>query len=352
MAIHDLDVLQEQARALLPTGVYDYYAGGAESETTLRESTTAWSRWRLRPRMLRDVSQLSLATTLLGTAVDMPIAVAPWALQRMAHEQGEAATARGAAAAGTLMTVSTTASVPLADVAAASTGPKWFQLYRVQSQDYTDELVRRAHAAGYRALVMTVDLPILGRRLRDLVNEFELPPGIEMTNHPVEDSYYARGLDQALGTIATGTWTFDDITRFVELTPMPVVVKGVLRGDDAQACLDAGASAVWVSTHGGRQVDPAIASAAALPEVVAAVGDRAEVYVDGGIRRGSDVLTALALGARAVFLGRPTIWGLATGGDQGVTEVLTELAGSLRATMALCGVTDVTQVPGDLVVAS
>lgn len=346
----DLDALHDQARAALPPGVYDYYAGGAETETTLGESIGSWQRWRLRPRMLRDLSTLSTTTSLLDTPVSMPIGVAPWALQGMAHPDGERATARGAAAAGTLMTVSTTATVSLQDVAAASDGPKWFQLYRVHDTAYTDDLVRRAADAGYRALVMTVDLPFLGRRLRDLVNAFELPAGITMANHRTEQAYGERGLDRALGTIATANWTFDDLARFAALTPMPVVVKGVLRGDDAQQCLDAGASAVWVSTHGGRQVDPAIASAVALPEVVQAVGPDVEVYVDGGVRRGSDVLTALALGARAVFLGRPTIWGLATGGADGVRDVLTELAAALHLTMALCGVTDVADVPRDLIV--
>lgn len=346
----ELDALHDRARESLPRGVYDYYAGGTEGEITLGESATSWQRWRLRPRMLRDVSAVSTQTSLLGTPVSMPIGVAPWALQRMAHPDGENATAIGTAAAGTLMTVSTTATVPLAEVAAASDGPKWFQLYRVQDPAYTDDLVRRAADAGYRALVMTVDLPFLGRRLRDLVNDFQLPEGIALANHPPNKGYGDRALTRALDSIATATWTFDDLTRFTDLTPLPVVVKGVLRGDDARRCLDAGAAAVWVSTHGGRQVDPAIASAVALPEIVEAVGPDVEVYVDGGVRRGSDVLTALALGARAVFLGRPTIWGLATGGADGVRDVLTDLAAALQLTMALCGVTDIRDVSDDLIV--
>lgn len=349
----ELDALHERARALLPRGVYDYYAGGAEAEITLGESPAAWRRWRLRPRVLRDVSTVSTATTLLGTPVTMPIGVAPWALQRMAHPDGESGTARGAAAAGSLMTVSTTATVPLDEVAAAAAGPKWFQLYRVHDPAYTEDLVRRAADAGYRALVMTVDLPFLGRRRRDLVNDFHLPAGLTMANYPPAEGPAGRVLGQAVDAYAanTSTWTFGDLTRFAELSSLPVVVKGVLRGDDAQRCRDAGAAAVWVSTHGGRQVDPAIASAAALPEVVEAVGRDVEVYVDGGVRRGSDVLTALALGARAVFLGRPAIWGLATGGADGVRDVLTDLAAALRLTMALCGVTDVTDVPADLLAA-
>lgn len=344
-----LDVLEAAARELLPPGVFDYYAGGAETETTLAESGPAWQRWRLRPQMLRDVSAVSTATTLLGTPVSMPIGVAPWALQRMAHTDGESATARGAAAAGTVMAVSTTASVPLAEVAGASDGPKWFQLYRVHDPAYTDDLVRRAADAGYRALVMTVDLPLLGRRLRDVVNDFQLPEGIALANHPPQQAYGNRGLGRAVGVLPTSTWTFEDLTHFTALTAMPVVVKGILRGDDAQRCIDAGASAVWVSTHGGRQVDPVIASAVALPEVVGAVGPDVEVYVDGGVRRGSDVLTALALGARAVFVGRPAIWGLAAGGADGVRDVLVDLATALQLTMALCGVTDVHDVPADMI---
>lgn len=342
----DVEALHDQARALLPPEVYDYYAGGAEAETTLAESTSAWLRWRLRPHILRDVSALSTATTLLGTPVALPIGVAPWALHGMAHPDGEVATARGAAAAGALMVVSTTATRSLGDVAAATDGPKWFQLYRVHSPAYTDELVRRAAEAGYRALVVTADLAVLGRRLRDVVNDFVLPPRITMANHPSAEGGPGSTLGAALETMAS--WTFDDIEHFAGLTGLPVVVKGVLRADDAQRCLDAGASAVWVSTHGGRQADPAIASAHALPEIVDAVGDRAEVYVDGGVRRGSDVLTALALGARAVFVGRPTIWGLAVGGAAGVHEVLGELTHALTVAMALCGVTDVTDVPADL----
>lgn len=340
------DPLHDRARELLPRGVYDYYAGGAESETTLAESVPAWSRWRFRPRILRDTSQLSTATTLLGTPVSTPVGVAPWALHGMAHPDGERATALGAAAAGALMTVSTTATTSLADVAVASDGPKWFQLYRVHSPAYTEELVVAAAAAGYRALVVTADLAVLGRRLRDIANDFVLPPGIALRNYPSGEGQPGAPLGAALHSM--NSWTFDDITRFAGLTDLPVVVKGVLRGDDARRCLDAGASAVWVSTHGGRQADPAISSARALPEVVQEIGGDAEVYVDGGVRRGSDVLTALALGARAVFLGRPTIWGLTVGGADGVRDVLQEISASLAVAMTLCGVTDVTDVPADL----
>lgn len=363
----DVADLEAQARQLLPPAVYDYFAGGSETETSLREAPLSWQRWRLRPRMLSGVAAPELATTLLGTAVASPIGVPPWALQRMAHPDGELATAAACARTGSLMTVSTTATVPLHEVAAVSPdAPKWFQLYQVHSPAYTDDLVRRAADAGYRALVVTVDLPVLGRRLRDVVNDFQLPEGLVMGNHPDEADVAAdaempahaggsgvsvRRLDQALDSAeTTPPWTYTDLEHFVGLTDLPVVVKGVLRGDDAVRCLRSGASAIWVSTHGGRQVDRVVSSAAALTDVVTAVGDEAEVYVDGGIRSGTDALVALALGARAVFTGRPIIWGLATGGAEGVAAVLSALRTELAHTMTLCGVGSVERVPRDLVV--
>nr|ANY58099.1 Hydroxyacid oxidoreductase [uncultured bacterium] len=342
----DLDRLEARAREHLPAAAYDYYAGGAESETTLAEAPGAWRAWRLRPRVLRGVSTVRLGTELLGSPVRMPIGVAPWAYQGMAHPDGELGTARGAVAAGSLMTVSTSATHTLEEVAGEVAGsPAWFQLYRLHSREHTDDLARRAGDAGYQALVLTVDLPLLGRRRRDLRHDFTLPAGLRMANHPV----LADGAEPSLQDLATAVWTFDDVARFGELSGLPVVVKGVLRGDDAVRCVQAGASAVWVSTHGGRQVDPAVASAHALTEVVEAVGEDVEVYADGGIRSGSDALTALALGATAVFLGRPTIWGLATGGADGVAGVLTALGDELAHTMALCGLDDVRSVPRDTV---
>ena len=339
-AFLDLAGLEEQARSVLPPAVADYYAGGAETETTLAEATAAWRSWRLRPRVLRGVSAVSLATSLLGSEVRTPIGVAPWAYQAMAHPESERGCARGAAAAGALMTVSTSASTPLTDVAATEPlWPKWFQLYRLHSPTHTDDLARRAGQAGYRALVLTVDLPVLGRRLRDVANRFALPADLPLGNHPPAAAVAAD----------SPVWTFDDIGRFAELSGLPVVVKGVLRGDDAARCVQAGAAAVWVSTHGGRQADPVVSSAAALPEIADAVGDEVEVYADGGIRSGSDVLTALALGATAVFVGRPVIWGLATGGADGVSRVLDGLSAQLAHTMALCGLSDVRSVPRDTV---
>ncbi|MGY1848000.1 alpha-hydroxy acid oxidase [Blastococcus sp. SYSU DS1021] len=343
----DLVDLEARSRELLPRPVYDYYAGGAETETTMGEATAAWRTWRLRPRVLRGTTTASLATELLGTPVGTPIGIAPWAYQAMAHPDGELATARAAAATGALMTVSTSATHSLEEVAAVEPGsPKWFQLYRMHSERHTDDLARRAGDAGYRALVMTVDVPLLGRRRRDLRHDFVHRAGVRMANRPPE------GEEPTLDGLATATWTFDEIARFGELSGLPVVVKGVLRGDDAVRCVQAGAAAVWVTTHGGRQVDPAVSSAQALPEIVDAVGEDVEVYADGGMRSGSDVLTALALGASAVFLGRPVVWGLAAGGEQGVARVLGGLAEELEHTMVLCGLDDVRSVPADTVAAA
>ena len=339
----DLDLMEARAREQLPPDVFDYYAGGSGSETTLAEAPRAWRTWRLRPRVLRGPSAVRLDTELLGSPVRTPIGVAPWAYQGMAHPDGELSTARGAVTAGSLVTVSTSATRSLEEVAAEAGGaPAWFQLYRLHSAGHTDDLARRAGDAGYRALVLTADLPLMGRRHRDLRRDFALPLGLRLANHPPADAGPPFPGD-------VDPWTFDDIARFGELSGLPVVVKGVLRGDDAARCVQAGASAVWVSAHGGRQVDPAIASAHALPEVVGAVGDDVEVYADGGIRSGSDVLTALALGARAVFIGRPAIWGLVTGGADGVAGVLTALGEELAHTMALCGLDDVRSVPRDTV---
>lgn len=346
----DLDDLERRARDLLDPAVSDYYAGGAGTETSLAEASAAWRTWRLRPRVLRGVTATT-ATTLLGSAVATPVGVAPWAYQGMAHPEGELATARGAAAAGALMCVSTSATHTVEEVAAASGGsPAWFQLYAQHSPAHTDDLARRAGDAGYRALVLTVDLPVLGRRHRDLRNDFALPAGLRMANHPAPDDRPPLPANGSPG------WVLADVGRFAEASGLPVVVKGVLRGDDAVACVQAGASAVWVSAHGGRQVDLVVPSAHALPEVVDAVrgetapdGGDVEVYADGGVRTGSDALVALALGARAVFLGRPTVWGLTCGGADGVAAVLTGLTGELAHTMTLCGVASPTDVGADLV---
>ena len=349
----DTAALEAAARERLEAGVYDYIAGGADAEHTVADNLAAWSRLRLRPHVLRDVTEVSTATTLLGSQVPAPLLVAPMAYHRMCHPDGEAASAAGAAAAGACYVLSTQATMSVEEVAlAAPDAVRWFQVYVVRDRGWTAELVARAAAAGYRALVLTVDVPLLGNRLRDLRNDFRLPTGLKPANAPPAGAARQRELEVDVlaqaGQFDPGL-TPEVIGWLAERSGLPVVVKGVLRGDDAVACLEAGAAGVVVSNHGGRQLDTVVATADALAEVAAAVGDRAEVYVDGGVRRGTDVVKALALGARAVLVGRPVLWGLAVGGAAGVERVLSGLAGELRLAMALCGATGVGELSPDLV---
>jgi 4-hydroxymandelate oxidase len=348
----DLEGLEAAARERLDRGVYDYIAGGADAERTVADNLAAWSRLRLRPHVLRDVTEVATATTLLGSEVPTPLLVAPMAYHRMCHPDGEAASAAGAAAAGAIYVLSTQATMSVEEVALAAPAVRWFQVYVVRDRGWTADLVARAAAAGYRALVLTVDVPLLGNRLRDLHNDFKLPTGLKPANAPPAGA--ARQRELAVDVLAQAgqfdpSLTPETIGWLANRSGLPVLVKGVLRGDDAVACLDAGAAGVVVSNHGGRQLDTVVATADALAEVAAAVGDRAEVYVDGGVRRGTDVLKALALGARGVLVGRPVLWGLSVGGAAGVERVLSGLSGELRLAMALCGATRVAELTPDLV---
>ncbi|HEY2065579.1 MAG TPA: alpha-hydroxy acid oxidase [Gemmatimonadaceae bacterium] len=351
--------LHELAAARLPRAAYDYYASGAEDEHTLAENEAGWARVRLRPRCLVDVSTRDLSTTVLGKHVSMPVLVAPTAFQRMAHPDGELATARAASAAATVMVLSTLATTTLEDVAAAydakrrDAGGRWFQLYVYRDRGVTRALVERAEAAGYDALVLTVDTPYLGRRLRDVRNGFALPQGLSVANlvghgkGALGEAAGESGLAAYVTAMLDPSLTWRDVEWLRSITRLPVVIKGVLRDDDARLAASHGASAVVVSNHGGRQLDGAISTAAALPEVVDAVGDALEVYVDGGVRRGSDVLRALALGARAVLVGRPVLWGLACDGEPGVATALEMLRAELDLSMALAGCVSASGVARD-----
>jgi 4-hydroxymandelate oxidase len=333
----DLVGLEERARQLLPASTYDFLAGGADDELTLAESCAAWTRLRLWPRVLRDVSRVDTTTTVLGTPLASPVLVAPIGYQRLVRPEGEAATAAGAGRSGCLMIVPTRSSVAVEDVAAALTpAPWWLQVYVLRDRARTADLVARATETGCRALVLTGDTPLLGRRVRDERNAFRMHLDLEPS-----------GRDE--GAEQDPSVTFAAIEWLAGLSGLPVVVKGVLRADDARACLAAGASAVCVSNHGGRQLDTAVASADALPGVVEAVDGHGEVYVDGGVRRGTDVVKALAMGARAVLVGRPVVWGLAVDGAEGVTRVLNRLREELVRAMALAGAASIAELTPDLV---
>ncbi len=337
----DGDALEAAARAILPKEAFDYFAGGAFDERSLAANLEDWAGIRLRPRVLRDVTVVDTGTSLLGHPGPTPVVVAPTAFHRMAHPDGESGSAKGAAAAGAHFVLSTRSTTPVEQVADALEGrPFWYQVYVLQDRGLTVELVDRAKAAGATALVLTVDVARLGRRLRDLVNEFVIPAHlgtIESLDRP------DGGADQDPGL------TFDDIGWLRESTGLPVVVKGVLRPGDARRCLDAGASAVWVSNHGGRQLDYAATTADRLAAVVAEVGSSTEVYVDGGIRNARHALVALGLGARAVFLGRLPVYALAAEGSGGVRRMFQELAEELADGLMLTGCATVGSVPADLV---
>lgn len=336
---------EQMARSRMEPGAWDYYEGAACDERTLADNCAAFGRIKLLPRVLTDVSRIDLTAQALGTALSMPVMLAPTAFNKLAHPDGECAAARAAASAGTLMIASTISTYTLEEIAEASSGPKWFQLYVYKDRGVTAELVSRAEAAGYSALVLTVDTPMLGRRERDLRNAFALPPGIVIANfaglRARLDGASGWGAGSSFGayvhSLFDASLTWESVDWLRRLTRLPIVLKGILAADDARRAMAAGANAIIVSNHGGRQLDDAIATIEALPRIAAGVQDRMDVFLDGGIRRGGDVLKAIALGARGVFIGRPYLWGLAAGGEQGVRDVLEILRAELELSMALAG---------------
>jgi 4-hydroxymandelate oxidase len=336
----DLDLLEAEARRVIGEMPYAYYAGAADDERLLAENRAAWARCRLHPRVLVDVSSVDTSTTLLGAPVASPVFVAPTAIHGLAHPDGEVATAVGAARAGACLVLSSLATRSLEDVAeAAPGGVRWMQVYVVRDRSATAELVARAKAAGYRALVVTVDAPVSGLRRRELRGQVHLPDDLALPNlAPSAGEHAHRGGFMAVVTSEFDrSLTYDDIGWLAGLSGLPVVVKGVQRADDAARCVDAGAAGIVVSNHGARQLDDAPPTAEVLSPVVEAVGGRAEVYVDGGIRRSADAAKALAMGARGVGVGRPLLWALATGGSAGVASLLEWLRVELERVMALCG---------------
>ncbi len=348
-----LEELEHEARRVIGEMAYAYYAGGADDERLLAGNVAAWGHWQLHPRVLAGVDGVSTATTLLGAAVASPVAIAPTAIQGLAHPEAEVATARGAAAAGALMILSSLATCPLEDVAAAAPGAaRWMQVYILRERARTEELVARAVNAGYGALVLTVDAPVSGLRLREWRTGVRLPDDLALPNLAGDSTSSAR--EGGFMAIVTREFepalTPDDVGWLAGLGGgLPVVVKGVQRADDAVRCVDAGASAIVVSNHGARQLADAPATADVLAEIVDAVSGRVEVYVDGGIRRSPDVVKALALGARATLVGRPSLWAVATGGAEGVAALLRWYEVELRRALALCGAATVSDVDRGLV---
>jgi 4-hydroxymandelate oxidase len=346
----DFDALEAQARGKLAPSAYAFAAAGADDEITFAENIAAWRRLRLRPRMLNDITAIDTGVQVLGTRLATPIMVAPFGRHMLFHPEGERATARGAAAAGAVFVLPTTSTVSIEDVAAEpATAPHWFQLYLPPDRALAESLIDRAAASGFRAVVLTVDQPVYGSSPRAARAPLAPSPDIRNANLPdqpiAQNSYKA---DYSGRVTFPATWR--DLEWLVRRSPIDVVVKGILRSDDADRCVDAGVKAIIVSNHGGRHFDGTVATADALPEIADAIAGKAELYVDGGIRRGTDIVKALALGARAVLVARPVVWGLALDGAEGLQAVLDHLRAELMRTMALCGVARLDQITRDLVI--
>ncbi|MGK7888264.1 MAG: alpha-hydroxy acid oxidase [Leptolyngbyaceae cyanobacterium] len=347
MQLINLAAYQEAAQSKIPASYYAYYAGGSADEITLKQNQTVFADLQLRPRMLRNVAQRSLTTTVLGQPMTMPVIMAPIAMAKLAHADGEVAIAQAAKQAGVIQCLSTLSTTSLESVATIGAN-NWFQLYVYKDRHLTQDLVDRATEAGYSAIILTVDTPIPG--IRDNAVGLQLPPGLPLANlqkyHDTDATallpYVASQLDPAL--------EWKDVQWLVNYTALPVLVKGILRGDDAQKAIDCGVAGIIVSNHGGRQLDTAVTGLDALPEVVTAVNGHIDVLVDGGVRRGTDILKAIALGAKAVLVGRPILWGLAINGTQGVTDVLAILRREFDTAMALGGCASVSEIGADLIV--
>jgi 4-hydroxymandelate oxidase len=337
--VFNLNDFESLARRSMASDAFDYCAGGAGDEISLSENVSSFARWKLRPRVLVDVSAIDISTEILGARVAMPVGLAPTALQRLAHPEGEVATARAAAATGVVFCVSTLGSRTIEDVAEAAGKPVWFQLYVHKDRGVSRSLIERAEASGYDALVVTVDLPVVGIRERDLRNHFAIAP--ELYGNLVVAGNEGRELHELVHSLSDQALTWDDLAWIREVTSLPVVIKGILTSEDAALAAEHGADAIVVSNHGGRQLDRTVLAIDVLEEVVEAVDGNLEVYMDGGVRRGSDVVTALALGARAVFIGRPYLFALAAGGQCGVERALELLAAEVENAMALLGAREV-----------
>ena len=364
--------LRALAKRTVPRPVFDYVDGAAWDEVTAARNREAFERVTLHPRAFVDVSAVEMATTVLGREIALPMIAAPTGLTGLKHPDGEMAVARAAHAAGSIYTLSTMASYTLEEVAEAASGPKWFQLYVMSDRGLVDDLLSRARAAGYEALMLTVDVQVAGVRERDVRNRFSVPPRItartlaQGITHPRWSAGFLASprmtpanlgwagsttetLASAVNRAFDPTVTWDDLADLRERWDGPLLVKGMMRADDAMRCVEQGVDAIVVSNHGGRQLDGAAASIDALPAIADAVGDRAELLLDSGMRRGTDIVKALALGARAVLIGRPLVYGLGAAGEAGARRAFAILEAELRIALALAGYPRVADLGRDAV---
>lgn len=328
---------------------YAYYAGGVADNLSVRDNRAAFERLRLRPRMFRNVSQQSLKTAVSNIPQTMPLMIAPAAMHKLAHPDGELGTARAAKALGITQLLSTMSTVAVEEITAVGHNV-WFQLYLFKDREVSKRIVQRAEAAGCQALVLTVDVPVAGLRENLVRAGFRTPDTLPFPNLVVEGKEgWQTDLLRTVAQNFDAALTWDDIAWLRDISSLPIWVKGILREDDAQLAVEAGVDGIIVSNHGGRQLDTAVAPIDALPEVVAAVGDSVDILLDGGVRRGSDVLKAIARGAKAVLLGRPPLWGLAVNGQAGATHVLELLRDELLNVMAQCGCATIEDITPDLI---
>lgn len=324
---------EDFAKERLPKEEYDYIAGGATDEISVDRNRRAYASWAFRPRVLRDVSALDLSTTVLGTKLNLPVLIAPCGGHKRAHPDGELATYRAAAACGTVLAVSANSNTSFEELAKSAKGHLWVQMYPFRNRDMTREWLKRAKDSGYEAIVVTLDSQWPPKRERNIRNNYQRTRGINYPKAGVETPRPAGRAGE--GSDPAATW--QDLEWIKKAAGLPVVAKGVMTGEDVSLCIEVGADGVIVSNHGGRHLDNTLATVEVLPEAVAAARDKLEVYLDGGIRRGADVVKAIALGARAVFIGRPLFWGLAVDGEKGVVRVLDILREEIEITMAKCG---------------
>jgi 4-hydroxymandelate oxidase len=331
------------AKERLAKEEYDYIAGGATDEISVDRNRRAFQSWALRPRVLRDVHSLDLTTTVLGTKISLPVLIAPCGGHKKAHPEGEFATYRAAAAHRTIFAVSANAAVSFEELAKAAAGPLWLQMYFFADREMTKDWLARAKAAGYEAVCVTLDSQWPPKRERNIRNNYRNVRGVNFPNSSGHAAASSRG-----GADPAATWK--DLAWLKGATDLPIVAKGIMTGEDVEQCAELGADAVIVSNHGGRHLDNTLATVEVLPEAVAAAKGKVEVLLDGGIRRGADVVKAIALGAKAVFIGRPLFWGLAVDGEQGVIRVLDILREEIEITMAKCGRTDIASIDSTVVV--
>lgn len=349
--LNDFEILAEEK---ISSSAFDYYRGGADEEITLRENISAFKKIFLKYRVLRDVSSVNLSTHILGTKISMPILIAPTAFHKMSHPDGEIAVAKAASAEDTIMILSTLSNSDMEEVIRANGKNVWFQLYVYKDREITRDLIQRAKNAGMKAIVLTVDAPYIGQREKDVRNKFTLPEHLSVKNllpvsrekFPVSDNsglaeYVSKHLDPSL--------SWKDIDWIKSVSDLPLIIKGIGCKEDALISADCGVEGIVVSNHGGRQLDTCRATINVLPEVADALGGKTEILIDGGIRRGTDVFKALALGAKAVLIGRPVIWGLAYNGEQGVRDVLNILRKEISLAMALCGTNSINEIDSSFI---